>query len=178
MTIGLCMCCNNQAQPLPTKRSLGEIPTPQFVVVDSYERDYLRTFAQPSSYVRGRGRMHSYLFPLKFLFCFSISIDGIWLVFMCFSTARSDNTESVEYDLDNDWLKLLNTEEHVLSPERYANWFVSLRSICKNGNWVTLPCSIVDIFLARHKCYHHRIHYSHLDHIKIAFMLQLLIGRV
>ena len=58
------------------------------------------------------------------------------------STARSDNTESVEYDLDNDdddWLELLNTEEHILSPERYANWFVSLRSICKNGDRVTFP---------------------------------------
>lgn len=33
----------------------AEIPTPQYVVVDTYERDYSRTFAQPTSYLRGRG---------------------------------------------------------------------------------------------------------------------------
>ncbi|GMN48157.1 hypothetical protein TIFTF001_017324 [Ficus carica] len=31
------------------------IPTPQFVVVDTYERDYSRTFSQPTSYLRARG---------------------------------------------------------------------------------------------------------------------------
>lgn len=40
----------------PTNKKLApEIPTPQFVIVDTYERDYSRTFAQPNSYLRARG---------------------------------------------------------------------------------------------------------------------------
>ncbi|KAL5841000.1 hypothetical protein ACOSQ4_013608 [Xanthoceras sorbifolium] len=39
----------------PSKKSAAEIPTPQFVVVDTYERDYSRTFSQPNSYLRARG---------------------------------------------------------------------------------------------------------------------------
>ncbi|OEL15805.1 hypothetical protein BAE44_0023176 [Dichanthelium oligosanthes] len=42
----------NQA---PSKKNIQEIPTPQFDIVDTYERDYTRTFAQPTSYIRGRG---------------------------------------------------------------------------------------------------------------------------
>nr|CAB3456716.1 unnamed protein product [Digitaria exilis] len=42
----------NQA---PNKKNIQEIPTPQFDAVDTYERDYTRTFAQPTSYIRGRG---------------------------------------------------------------------------------------------------------------------------
>ncbi|CDP17761.1 unnamed protein product [Coffea canephora] len=38
-----------------SKKSAAEIPTPQFVVVDTYERDYSRTFGQPTSYLRARG---------------------------------------------------------------------------------------------------------------------------
>ncbi|KAL5775912.1 hypothetical protein ACOSP7_013469 [Xanthoceras sorbifolium] len=38
-----------------SKKSAAEIPTPQFVVVDTYERDYSRTFSQPNSYLRARG---------------------------------------------------------------------------------------------------------------------------
>ena len=37
------------------KKSSPEIPTPQFSVADTYERDYSRTFTQPPSYLRGRG---------------------------------------------------------------------------------------------------------------------------
>ncbi|PON37053.1 Enhancer of polycomb protein [Parasponia andersonii] len=37
------------------KLAASEIPTPQFVVVDTYERDYSRTFFQPNSYLRARG---------------------------------------------------------------------------------------------------------------------------
>ncbi|XP_062193467.1 uncharacterized protein LOC133896834 [Phragmites australis] len=42
----------NQA---PSKKNIQEIPTPQFDIVDTYERDYTRTFAQPTCYIRGRG---------------------------------------------------------------------------------------------------------------------------
>ncbi|KAJ4844487.1 hypothetical protein Tsubulata_006323 [Turnera subulata] len=44
-----------QQHHIPTKKLAPEIPTPQFVVVDTYERDYSRTFSQPNSYLRGRG---------------------------------------------------------------------------------------------------------------------------
>lgn len=44
-----------EVHPPPTKKLAPEIPTPQFVVVDTYERDYSRTFAQPNSYLRARG---------------------------------------------------------------------------------------------------------------------------
>ncbi|KAL0364935.1 UNVERIFIED_CONTAM: hypothetical protein Sangu_0591100 [Sesamum angustifolium] len=37
------------------KKVASEIPTPQFVVVDTYERDYSPTFTQPTSYLRARG---------------------------------------------------------------------------------------------------------------------------
>jgi enhancer of polycomb-like protein len=40
---------------IPSKKLAPEIPTPEFVIVDTYERDYSRTFAQPTSYLRARG---------------------------------------------------------------------------------------------------------------------------
>nr|CAD1822946.1 unnamed protein product [Ananas comosus var. bracteatus] len=46
---------DNEVHRVPAKKSSSEIPTPQFSVVDTYERDYARTFAQPTSYLRGRG---------------------------------------------------------------------------------------------------------------------------
>lgn len=44
-----------EGNPTPTKKNIQEIPTPQFDAVDTYERDYTRTFAQPTCYIRGRG---------------------------------------------------------------------------------------------------------------------------
>ncbi|CAN6845731.1 unnamed protein product [Brassica oleracea var. botrytis] len=46
---------NEQVHPVPSKKLASEIPTPQFFVVDTYERDYLATFGQPASYLRARG---------------------------------------------------------------------------------------------------------------------------
>ena len=43
---------------MPSKKLASEIPTPQFFVVDTYERDYLATFGQPASYLRARGGTH------------------------------------------------------------------------------------------------------------------------
>ncbi|GAB2274026.1 hypothetical protein Dimus_008795 [Dionaea muscipula] len=37
------------------KRIAAEIPTPEFLVVDTYERDYSRSFSQPTTYIRARG---------------------------------------------------------------------------------------------------------------------------
>ncbi|KAH7440534.1 hypothetical protein KP509_04G111800 [Ceratopteris richardii] len=80
-----------QVVPPATKRKAGEIPTPQFIVVDSYERDYLRTFVQPSSYVRGRGARN----------------DG------------SEYVEYDLDDEDDDWLEELNREKTILSEESF-----------------------------------------------------------
>ncbi|XP_070024427.1 uncharacterized protein LOC107763977 isoform X2 [Nicotiana tabacum] len=38
-----------------SKKLVPEIPIPEYVVVDTYERDYSRTFAQPTSYIHARG---------------------------------------------------------------------------------------------------------------------------
>ena len=44
-----------QGNSTPSKKNAQEIPTPQFDDVETYDRDYTRTFAQPSCYIRGRG---------------------------------------------------------------------------------------------------------------------------
>ncbi|KAL3651466.1 hypothetical protein CASFOL_004468 [Castilleja foliolosa] len=46
---------DNEVQPVPGRKAASEIPTPEFEIVDTYERDYSRTFAQPTSYLRARG---------------------------------------------------------------------------------------------------------------------------
>ncbi|KAH0854404.1 hypothetical protein HID58_073728, partial [Brassica napus] len=46
---------DHEVSPVPSKKLASEIPTPQFVVVDTYERDYSPTFGQPASYLRARG---------------------------------------------------------------------------------------------------------------------------
>lgn len=46
---------DNEVQQVSAKKVASEIPTPEFVVVDTYERDYSRTFSQPMSYLRARG---------------------------------------------------------------------------------------------------------------------------
>ncbi|KAH6772614.1 Enhancer of polycomb-like transcription factor protein [Perilla frutescens var. frutescens] len=46
---------DNEVQQVSAKKVASEIPTPEFVVVDTYERDYSRTFNQPMSYLRARG---------------------------------------------------------------------------------------------------------------------------
>ncbi|CAH8355265.1 unnamed protein product [Eruca vesicaria subsp. sativa] len=46
---------DNEVHPVARKKLVSEIPTPEFVVVDTYERDYLATFGQPASYLRARG---------------------------------------------------------------------------------------------------------------------------
>ncbi|XP_038972781.1 enhancer of polycomb homolog 2-like isoform X2 [Phoenix dactylifera] len=73
------------------KKSSSEIPTPQFKVVNTYERDYSRTFTQPPSYLRGRGaRVENWEF---------VDYD-------------LDNE-------DEDWLQQFNNEKKILAPERF-----------------------------------------------------------
>nr|XP_009781034.1 PREDICTED: uncharacterized protein LOC104230000 isoform X3 [Nicotiana sylvestris] len=44
-----------EVQQTSSKKLVPEIPIPEYVVVDTYERDYSRTFAQPTSYIHARG---------------------------------------------------------------------------------------------------------------------------
>ncbi|XP_031269881.1 uncharacterized protein LOC116128312 isoform X2 [Pistacia vera] len=75
----------------PTKKSASEIPTPQFVVVDTYERDYSQTFAQPNSYLRARG-----------------------------ARAEIGEFVEYDLDNeDEDWLYEFNKDRKILTPEKF-----------------------------------------------------------
>ncbi|KAG1363833.1 enhancer of polycomb-like protein 1 [Cocos nucifera] len=79
------------------KKSSSEIPTPQFKVVDTYERDYSRTFTQPPSYLRGRGaRVENW----------EVEYD-------------LDNE-------DEDWLQQFNNEKKILAPEKFETLLFKL----------------------------------------------------
>ncbi|VFQ78060.1 unnamed protein product [Cuscuta campestris] len=45
----------NEVHQVSVKKLVSEIPTPESVIVDTYERDYLPNFAQPTSYIHARG---------------------------------------------------------------------------------------------------------------------------
>lgn len=81
---------DNEVQPtIPTKKVASEIPTPEFVVVDTYERDYSRTFTQPTSYLRARG-----------------------------ARAELGEFVEYDVDNeDEDWLQEFNEEKELLTPE-------------------------------------------------------------
>ncbi|KAK6944367.1 Enhancer of polycomb-like, N-terminal [Dillenia turbinata] len=83
----------NEVQHLPSKKVASEIPTPQFNVVDTYERDYSRTFNQPTSYLRAR---------------------GAWSEMGEFVEYDLDNE-------DEDWLEDFNKERRVLTPEKFES---------------------------------------------------------
>ncbi|KAL7610795.1 uncharacterized protein LOC111879101 [Lactuca sativa] len=46
---------DTQVHQAASKKTVSEIPTPEYVIVDTYERDYSPTFNQPASYLRARG---------------------------------------------------------------------------------------------------------------------------
>lgn len=83
---------DNEVQPpIPTKKVASEIPTPEFVVVDTYERDYSRTFTQPTSYLRARG-----------------------------ARAELGEFVEYDVDNeDEDWLHEFNEEKELLTPELF-----------------------------------------------------------
>ncbi|XP_073117738.1 uncharacterized protein [Elaeis guineensis] len=84
---------DNEVHQTPGKKSSQEIPTPQFSIVETYERDYACNFTQPTSYLRARGAF----------------------------AARAEIGEFVEYDLDDedeDWLEEFNKERKILAPEK------------------------------------------------------------
>ncbi|XP_015869273.1 enhancer of polycomb-like protein 1 [Ziziphus jujuba] len=85
--------------PTPTnKKASPEIPTPQFVVVDTYERDYSRTFAQPTSYLRARGAR----------------------------AELGDFVEYDLDNEDEDWLQDLNRDRKVLPPDKFESLLFKL----------------------------------------------------
>ncbi|KAK9151102.1 hypothetical protein Syun_009411 [Stephania yunnanensis] len=89
---------DNEVQQVTIKKSVSEIPTPQFVVVDSYERDYSRTFSQPTSYLRGRG-----------------------------ARAELGEFVEYDLDNeDEDWLVDFNNERKIITPEKLENLLFKL----------------------------------------------------
>ncbi|XP_024018444.1 uncharacterized protein LOC21393751 [Morus notabilis] len=74
------------------------IPTPQFVVVDTYERDYSRTFSQPTSYLRARGARAEL---------------GEFIEY------DLDNE-------DEDWLEEFNRDRKILAPDRFEGLLFKL----------------------------------------------------
>ncbi|MQL73240.1 hypothetical protein Taro_005584 [Colocasia esculenta] len=80
----------NEVHRKCSKKVTSEIPIPQFVVVDTYERDYLCTFREPLSYVRGRGVRAEF----------------------------GEFVEYDLDDEDEDWLQDFNSERKTLSTEK------------------------------------------------------------
>lgn len=82
---------DNEVHHVPSKKLAAEIPTPQFVVVDTYERDYSRSFCQPTSYIRARG-----------------------------ARAELGEFVEYDLDNeDEDWLEEFNTDKKILTPEKF-----------------------------------------------------------
>ncbi|KAH9607765.1 hypothetical protein KSS87_016905 [Heliosperma pusillum] len=83
---------------VPAKKLAAEIPTPEFVVVDTYERDYSRSFCQPTSYIRARG-----------------------------ARAEVGEFVEYDLDIeDEEWIEEFNKDKKILSPERFENLLFKL----------------------------------------------------
>ncbi|KAM6562873.1 hypothetical protein CsatB_022871 [Cannabis sativa] len=94
----------NEVQPSPAavaaakRLAASEIPTPQFVIVDTYERDYSRTFFQPNSYLRGRG-----------------------------ARAELGEFVEYDIDNeDEDWLEEYNRDRKILAPDKFESLLFKL----------------------------------------------------
>ncbi|PKA50489.1 hypothetical protein AXF42_Ash013703 [Apostasia shenzhenica] len=89
---------DNEVHQITLKKVSAEIPTPQYNVVETYERDYSRNFSQPSSYLRGRGARAE--------LCDFVEYD-------------LDNE-------DEDWLDDFNNERRILSLEKLESLLFKL----------------------------------------------------
>ncbi|XP_061337235.1 uncharacterized protein LOC133284255 isoform X6 [Gastrolobium bilobum] len=88
----------NEVHQAPSKKLAAEIPTPQYVVVDTYERDYSCTFSQPTSYLRARG-----------------------------ARAEIGEFVEYDLDnADEDWLLEFNEERKILTPEMFESLIFKL----------------------------------------------------
>ncbi|XP_073117740.1 uncharacterized protein [Elaeis guineensis] len=81
---------DNEVHQTPGKKSSQEIPTPQFSIVETYERDYACNFTQPTSYLRARGAR----------------------------AEIGEFVEYDLDDEDEDWLEEFNKERKILAPEK------------------------------------------------------------
>ncbi|CAO2815206.1 unnamed protein product [Amaranthus hypochondriacus] len=89
---------DNVVHHVPSKKHAAEIPTPEFVVVDSYERDYSRSFCQPTSYIRARG-----------------------------VRAELGEFVEYDLDIeDEEWLQEFNNDKKILTAERFENLLFKL----------------------------------------------------
>ncbi|KAI3714284.1 hypothetical protein L1987_72881 [Smallanthus sonchifolius] len=82
---------DTQVHQVASKKTVSEIPTPEYVIVDTYERDYSPTFNQPASYLRARGAR----------------------------AEIGDFVEYDLDNEDEDWLKEFNKERTVLPAEKF-----------------------------------------------------------
>lgn len=89
---------SQEVHQVPSKKSASEIPTPQFVVVDTYERDYSQTFDQPTSYLRARGAR----------------------------AELGDFVEYDLDNEDEDWLDEFNRDQKLLPPEKFETLMFKL----------------------------------------------------
>lgn len=88
----------NEVHHVPNKKLAAEIPTPQFVVVDTYERDYSRSFCQPTSYIRARG-----------------------------ARAELGEFIEYDLDIeDEEWLEEFNIDKKILTPEKLESLLFKL----------------------------------------------------
>ncbi|XP_064948586.1 uncharacterized protein LOC135598542 isoform X2 [Musa acuminata AAA Group] len=81
-----------------SKKSSHEIPTPQFNTVETYERDYSRTFIQTTSYIRGRGAR----------------------------AEIGEFVEYDLDDEDEDWLEEFNNERKIISSDKFETLLFKL----------------------------------------------------
>ncbi|XP_077222893.1 uncharacterized protein LOC143856530 [Tasmannia lanceolata] len=92
---------DNEVHHVPSKKIASEIPTPQFVVVDTYERDYSCTFTHPTSYIRGRG-----------------------------ARAEIGEFVEYDLDNeDEEWLQDFNNERMILMPEKFESLLFNLEAL-------------------------------------------------
>ncbi|GAB4856942.1 hypothetical protein Ancab_014860 [Ancistrocladus abbreviatus] len=89
---------DTEVHHVPSRKLAPEIPTPEFVIVDTYERDYSRSFSQPTSYIRARGARAEI---------------GEFIEY------DLDNE-------DEDWLEEFNKEKIILAPEKLESLMFKL----------------------------------------------------
>lgn len=115
---------------LKKDKVISEIPTPQYVVVESYEQDYARTFSQPNSYLRARGGLNCLIvcfFSSYWIFAVmsyshmglqpGLSLGSLWsmILTMRMRIGSKNSTETEKFLPQKsmiwifDWMKICNS---------------------------------------------------------------------